>query len=488
MKKMLFALLVGVMMIGTASIAAAEVTVGGSLEVRYDLWNNLTLNRMVTVDNTQNFFAERILLNVDAKVAEGLEGYVELVSSNGDVSPIDERGWGFDGGINDNASVSAMNYEGERMAVKQAWINFMIPGAPVGIKIGHQPLALGHGIFLDSHRMGQDAILIYSKPIPELLVAGVYVKSLENSSTVPSTNTGVAIANTHKDVDVYAALANYTWMENNTVGVFYLYGHDATNVPGVLDRNGNAANVAKIHDLGMTMDGAIAGINYKGEVDYQNINANGGGIGFGVNNAWAAMLGGSYNVMNIATVGMDAAYGSGTSGNGRFGSQQYSSTATGPRTFQNPYGTTSYNYAFLYNDKIGQGMYGTGAGLGLGDGTGGFGLANTSYLKLTVGATPMDRLNVGLDFLYLRASASSYPTQSRDLGWEVDANVGYKIYDNLKLDVNGGVFVPGAWYAFQGRPSNVGTAVNTLTDPTNASSPIRRQLAFGAETKLTLNF
>ncbi len=45
MKKLMLAVLVGLMVFATASIAAAEITVGGNMEIRYDLWNNLDLNK-----------------------------------------------------------------------------------------------------------------------------------------------------------------------------------------------------------------------------------------------------------------------------------------------------------------------------------------------------------------------------------------------------------------------------------------------------------
>jgi hypothetical protein len=496
MKKFMLALLVGMMVVGsTAAIAAAEITVGGTLETRYDLWYNLSMDN-ANLQRSQNFFAERILLNVDAKITEGLEAYVELDTSNGDVNATDERTWGAQSALGeDGAVVSATNHSGERMAIRQAWVNFMVPGIPVGVKIGHQPLALGHGIFLDSHRLGQDAILAYSKPIPELLIAGVYVKGLEQSNTNPQFGPSL---DSHRDVDIYAVLANYTFMPNNTVGVFYLYGHDAANVglalngsftlpPAATDLNNGV--VGYLHNVGVIADGVIGPANYKFEVDYQDISAHAGGTNrVGANHSFAAMLGVGMNVMNMVNVGVEAAYGSGDNINKQNGVSFISTQGNfiGNQSYNNPYGTTSYNYAFLYNDKIGQGPLGTGGGLGLGDGTGGFGLANTSYIKLSASANPMAKLNVGMDVLYLRATGDHIvglfedgPAgfekigRSRDLGWEVDAHADYKIYDNLALNVTGGVFLPGQWYddaiKFEGSGNEASTA-------------------YGVETKLTCKF
>ena len=53
MKKLMLAVLVGLMVIASASIAAAEITVGGNIEVRYDVWNNLGPNRSLNKNTTR---------------------------------------------------------------------------------------------------------------------------------------------------------------------------------------------------------------------------------------------------------------------------------------------------------------------------------------------------------------------------------------------------------------------------------------------------
>ncbi len=146
MKKLALALAIGAMIMGFASMAAAEVTVGGDAEIRYDLWKNINLNVGASTSHTTNFFDERVMVNVDAKIAEGLEGFVEFDTDN--------FNWGQ---LTDVLNVPT--YLNDRDAVgnigiRQAWINAMVPGIPVGVKIGHQPLALGHGIWLNTSRYG----------------------------------------------------------------------------------------------------------------------------------------------------------------------------------------------------------------------------------------------------------------------------------------------------------------------------------------------
>ncbi len=205
------------------------------------------------------------------------------------------------------------------------------------------------------------------------------------------------------------------------------------------------------------------------------------------------MLGANANLMKMVNVGMEAAYGTGNSANDpqifyNPGGAAPGGTKHMDHAYYTPYNSTSYNYAFLYNDKIGQGPLGSGGGFGFGDGYGGIGLANTGYIKVSAGVTPTDRLKAGLDFLYLRASEAALPGQSRDLGWELDGNVGYKLYDNLSLDLTGGVFDPGAWYSYKGHAAVPAADAAILTDPSNLSSPIKRNIAWGMETKLSMKF
>jgi hypothetical protein len=477
MKKFMLAVLAGLMIVGFASSAMAEITVGGSIEERYQIGNG-----GVNDDDTTsyNFFDSRILLHVDAKVAEGLEGYIELDSDSQDSFTNSTNRWGLDTNVPaSGALIHYLNHTDNALSIRQAWINFMVPGAPVGVKIGHQGLALGHGIWLDTTRYGSDAILVYSKPVDNLLVAAAYVKGSESFD--PQGN-NVAASGSNSDADFYAMLANYTWMENNTAGMNFTYVDDKGTVALATGGDIWATNVA------LVMDGTIAGINYKGEVDYLHVDvdklAAGGAKDYKIN-AYAAMLGANMNIANMATVGMEAAMGTGNKRTDVNHFMQFANTGftiadqiANPAfsgedsAYFTPYYSGSYNYAFIYNDKMGQGVNGAGGGMGFGDGFGGAGLANTFYVKLSAEVTPMDRLKAGMDVLYLRAHHTMDDAQASTLGWEIDANVSYAIYDNLDLDLNGGYFITGDWYKFEG------IAVPAL-DTSNV---------WAAETKLTMKF
>ena len=517
MKKLVLALTVVCAMIaGFASMAAAEVTVGGSAEIRYDLWKNINLNTGASDFQSTNFFDERVMVNVDAKVTQGLEGFVEFDTDN--------YNWGQQNGniptyLNHEAGAvigTQQTANWDAINVRQAWINAMVPGIPVGVKIGHQPLALGHGIWLDTSRYGSDAILAYAKPMPALLVAGAYVQMSQNpnnlnsgaldriSTNISGSTDALDLAlNTdkvHSGAHAYAALANYTWMPNNTVGVNFTYVRDHSSLDNAFvtsPPSGGTGHRIWATNVGIPVDGTIGMVTYKGEFDWLYTNTKNifGATGTEsyTESGFAAMLGANANVMKMANVGIEAAYGTGNSAQDpqifyNPGGAAPGGTKHMDHAYYTPYNSTGYNYAFLYNDKIGQGPLGTGGGFGYGDGYGGFGLANTGYIKVSGSVTPTDRLKAGLDFLYLRASEAALPGQSRDLGWELDGHADYKLYDNLTLNLTGGVFDPGAWYSYKGHAAVPVADAAILTDPSNLSSPIKRNVAWGMETKLTMKF
>lgn len=569
MKKFMLAALAGVMLVGFASQALAEITIGGSIETRYVAWENLTLNHGLAGDEnhlsgSQSFFDSNIKLHVDAKITEGLEAFIELEQDNTPWGNASNPRRFFNHYVNeddyffaDSGKFSSEDRKDPRnngIGLRQAWINFTVPGLPVGVKIGHQPLALGHGIWLDLHRYGADAILLYSKPIPELLVAVAYAKGLEASPVTPINRnprlakhaagpywyaqpasegsfnnfTGLPFPESREnsniigagsDFDFWAALANYTWAENNTAGINVSYAHDSSNwisefFNGVTgpDFNGVKRNNIRAFNVGLVADGNIMGIGYKAEADYLYVNVDNFGNALVAGNgdynvsAWAAMAAANYNVMNMVDVAVEGAYGSGNRtgdpaiiygvlGGPSYGTVLDDANRTGrhDHAYATPYQLTSYNYAYMYNDKIGQGPFGLGGGKGFGDGYGGFGLANTTYVKLSMDVAPMERMTAGVDVLWLRASNAIVPGQSRSLGWEFDANISYQLYDNLKLDILGGYFLTGPFYAYAGH--------NDLGNPLTFSalngedfyedgvgSNLKRDDAFGGEARLTVEF
>src|SRR5512143_414262 len=88
--------------------------------------------------NTQ----ERIRFNVDAKVGDYLNGRISI-ENDWDTFARNEAPQG-NGQTAPSWRASADN---GRLEVREAWMNFMLPGLPVGVKAGHQLLQLGNGWF-----------------------------------------------------------------------------------------------------------------------------------------------------------------------------------------------------------------------------------------------------------------------------------------------------------------------------------------------------
>ena len=139
MKKFITVLAVLALTLTMASVAMAEVTVSGSVDIRsLELNNNTDFTDKVNdrLRNTQ----ERIRINVDAK-NDNVKGRVTFEN--------DWQAWGASvnnttGGLLSGGTVGVESRPGEstaanRFGFREAWIDFTIPGAqPAHVKVGHQ--------------------------------------------------------------------------------------------------------------------------------------------------------------------------------------------------------------------------------------------------------------------------------------------------------------------------------------------------------------
>ncbi len=447
MKKIQQFLFAAISVLFALSIAAesfAETTVGGTIDVR-GRWreNNDDLNK----DNSGStaLWEQKVNLWIDAKIAEGLKGYVELQSRGADGF----QTWGTartntdaapNSFMNENRGFSAMN-------IRYAYIDFMIPKTPVGIKIGHFPVVLGHSIWADTSYWGSDGLLIYSSPIKELMIGLGTLKGFETA-----TNSERA------DADLYVLLANYTFIPKNTAGFNVSYINRSggkNNILGNTYWSGlsadgaafNAINDMKFWNIMLAVDGSLDfGLSYKFEIDKQFGKMTTGattGTATATNfktSGLAFLLGTGYGIGEIAEVKFNAAYGSGDK------CATWSGTATGDACsttgdkFEGYLSFNNYGYTMVYEDIVGQK---TGIStMGSGD----FGLYNTMYINVGAGVTPLKDMSIGLDIYYLRAMKEFYYGQKKNLGWEVDLNFGYQIYKNLKWTLLAGYFLPGNHY------------------------------------------
>src|SRR5512143_832213 len=144
--------------------SGVAMTFSGSIDLRerfYNLSTSLgtglftgTPTSPARTTNTQ----ERVRFNVDAKVGDYLNGRISF-ENDWDTFAHEERPQG--------TGTTAPSWNGGtandgRLEVREAWMNFMIPGIPVGVKAGHQLLQLGNGWFFRSMKYGSDAWVVYN--------------------------------------------------------------------------------------------------------------------------------------------------------------------------------------------------------------------------------------------------------------------------------------------------------------------------------------
>ncbi|MFZ3063883.1 MAG: hypothetical protein WA277_01185, partial [Nitrospirota bacterium] len=314
MKKIQQVLFAAISVLFVLSITAesfAETTVGGTIDVR-GRWreNNNDLNNDGAPDGTANgstaYWEQKVNLWVDAKIAEGLKGYVELQSGRGTTDGF--LAWGTARTSTDAAPNSLFNENRGLgyMEIRYAYIDFMIPKTPVGIKIGHFPVVIGHSIWADTSYWGSDGLMIYAVPIKELMVALGTLKGLETAS---NTN--------RSDIDMYGLHVNYTFIPKNTAGININYLHK-TGDAGVAQA-GTVATFGtgdmKFWNIMLTADGALDfGLGYKFEVDKQFgklADTEVAGVSDLKGSGLAFLLGVTYGIGEIAEVKFNAAYGSG---------------------------------------------------------------------------------------------------------------------------------------------------------------------------------
>ena len=159
MKKFLAVLAVVALVCLSSMAFAADVTVGGSVEIRSRDFSDLGLNKNLPettrgdVQDTQ----ERIRLDVNAKAGDDVKGKIELEQDFGTGA----QDWG-------NANGAPLDVRPDRttlenssaLGFREAWMSVNLPGLPVNVTAGHQLLQLGNGWFFRSKHFGSDAWVV----------------------------------------------------------------------------------------------------------------------------------------------------------------------------------------------------------------------------------------------------------------------------------------------------------------------------------------
>jgi len=409
-KKFIVAVLGVLFVLGIAASAFADavtakdetkITMGGEIRVRGWYVDNITGTRRATSrpsdSHSQAWYDQRVRLSLNAEVSKNTTGFIML--ETGASGTTDVNTWG---------TLNSKN--GTLDGLREAWILTKGSGLgiPAGLKIGHMPLKLGEGQFLDHTKFGDDAIVFFMDPTKELHIGVLTAKWAEGSTPT----------NSYGDTNGYVVLGTYK-MGSNTFGINYARAHaDATDF--------------SFQNLGLHANGDVAGFMYKFEYDQQfgNQSATVKYKGYGV------MLGLGYKINPVTIRGMYAM------GSGDVVADNKN------KEFQTTLGN-DVNHTFVYDYTTFSAANSVGGGQTVAGNTRSTGLANTAYYKLGVDLAPTKDLSASLDYIMLRAVKATAGS-SKKIGSEYDLKMAYKIEKNLTYSVMAGYLDTGKWWEGDG--------------------------------------
>jgi hypothetical protein len=382
---------------------AADVTVGGSYEIRSRDFNMLNLSKEVTAADSgdQTDTQTRIRLDVNAKAGD-VKGKLQLESDFGTGS----RDWG------QNFDTYSVNNSG--LGFREAWVLFPLPGIPVNVKAGHQLLQLGNGWFFRSQHFGSDAWVVFNDTGNNHL-GFVNVKFNENQVYAAD------------DADAYVIVDTFKLNENNKIGIDLTFAN--------FRQPAGAGTENKIQNLGLNYNGKLGPLALKAEFDIQSgkFKSPGGDSKYKGNQI---VIEGSMP-MDALTINFWLARGTGDKA-GSVDTDAYVTVMD-----------IDPHYTFLHEYKI------AGANGGVHQG-----FSNTMAAGLGAMFNVSKALAVGANFWYLQATektnidldgaGTAYNTTgiaaSDKLGTEVDVMINWKLYDNLTWNWVLGWFDPGDAY------------------------------------------
>ena len=415
-----------------ASVAMAEVTVSGSVDIRSLKLNNTSdYSDKAATSDRQNTTQERIRVNIDGK-HDNVKGRITFEN--------DWEVWGTEQNITNgnllnppSTGTETMGVEarqgqpvngGKTFGIREAWIDFTIPGAqPAHVKVGHQFLQLGNGWFFRSMKYGSDAWLV-----------GLPGK---NTIAFVDVKVGEGLTTQSDDIDAYVLLDNFKIDDTKTVGAYFAR---------VNDRRGGflGGTEANLDNIGLWFNGKLGPVNLQAEVDFQMGKAKGAGnTGGDVKFKGTQIVFQGNMAAGPAKINATIAQGSGN---------DLASTADEVKAYvpvldSDPHYTVVYEYFAKTACAIGD------------DGTNvlyakNTGFCNTTALNIGGSMDVAKWLNVSLDFWMLKAvekvsignTALTNTNLSDKIGNEIDLVLRFKLYDQLTWNWQIARLMPGKAY------------------------------------------
>ncbi len=194
-----------------SSAGAAKITLDGSIRERGRIDKKTTAKDSAA----SQYYDSRVRLGVKAQVSDQVTGYVQLVSATNQTDDTISWGKGSAAGLHNGGYMSG------GMDITQAWINYN--AGSWGVKVGHQPLALGNKVFFDHTGYGDDAIMAYTS-IGATHLAGILIKFDEQN-----------LNDSTDDLDGYVLMATQKFSDNLDAGINWTYlrgGSSGTELAG----------------------------------------------------------------------------------------------------------------------------------------------------------------------------------------------------------------------------------------------------------------
>lgn len=362
--------------------------------------------------HTENdaFWDGRVRIHLNAYVTDNTMGRVQLESGSSDAT--DTYRWGCDG-AHDNSGVysGGGNCKKGELRILEAWIQHEFTSAPLGFKVGHMPIILGRGLFVNHTRFGDDALDVYMKPADNITIDLVDIKHSEGVTS-----------NADDETDSYSAIVNFSSDMINIGGDFtWLRDKDFLG----FDEGADLYNLGVRGDVNIDMAKIYADVEFQfgsAKDDTLDIDLSFGG--------WAVVAGAD---AKLGEVGLNAEFGMGsgldedkfvddflTDGDANFDMFVTSQSAI-------------KKFTYVYDYRMMTAALDTNTGI-----------ANTTYVKIGADANVTPDMKAGADVYWLRATQDVL--KENNLGWEVDGNLAYNIDKNLQYFVEGGVLFTGDFY------------------------------------------
>jgi len=406
-----------------SSIAMAEVTVDGSIDVMMrSIKNTQDWNDQTKGSGDFNQTYQRTRLGINAK-NDGVKARIQIENDYDVWGRVEQDQANATVTTTVTAATATSTTTAGRLQIRESWIDFNIPGAGTAhIKVGHQFLQLGNGWFFRSGKYGSDAWLV---GLPgKNTVAFVNVKASEGSSFQAD------------DTDAYVLLDNFKIDDKNTVGAYFAR---------VNARSGGATvNTATVLDtIGLHYNGVVGPVKLQAELNFQSGETQADG------SATKTDLSGNQIVlqaslpMDALTINAVAAMGSGDDAGSASEVEQMGVLLD-----------KDIHYTLVYEYFMKTAACATNTGF-----------ANTTALALGADFKINKMVTVGANLWMLQGTekfSANGGVADKDAGMEIDAKLLLQIADTLSWNTGFGYFAPGKAYENAAGKADAATAIQSV--------------------------